>query len=166
MGSSIGPAFNYLLTGTAPNGGTTLAAALVAVDPEAQLFDGWVTDRQCHSQFVIGRSGPANETSAMAGADALVTLGASRVDEDYEIPGYIQTFVGGTDQAEARNAALALWDAWIHWLSLDRTLGGALGTMWAEVGHIQIEATPEENVENGRFCLMTFSIHCKNKYIP
>jgi hypothetical protein len=38
--------------------------------------------------------------------------------------------------------------------------------MWAEVGHIQIEATPEENVENGRFCLMTFSIHCKNKYIP
>lgn len=159
MGSSIGPAFTYLLA--------NLPAALMAVDSSAAVFDGWPTDRSTANQFVIGRSGPANETSAVAGVDALTILGAGRVDEDYEIPCYIQTYVGGDNQAEARNAALVLWDAFMHFLSLDRTLGGALTTGgWAEIGHIQIEATPEENVESGRFCLMTFSIHCKNKYIP
>ena len=96
MGSSIGPAFNYLLTGTA--GGSTLAATLAVVDSGAELFDGWVTDRSCASQFVIGRTGPGDEATAVAGLDALVTLGAARTDENYEIPCYIQCFVGGTDQ--------------------------------------------------------------------
>lgn len=166
MGSSIGPAFNWLLTGI-PTGATTLAQALAAVDVQAQVFDGWPTDQSCPSQFVIGRQGPQG-TAATAGIDALTILGAGRVDEDYEIPCYIQCFVGGTDQGAARNAALALWDAWVHWLSLDqgRTFGGALQAGWAEVTNIVIDATPHENLESGRFCVIQFSIRCKNKYYP
>lgn len=161
MGTSIARAFAYLLDPT------KLAAALIAVDANAEVFDGWPLDRSAAHQFVVGRSGPGDETTAVQGTNALLTLGAGRVNEDYEIPCYIQTFSGGTDQAEARTAALTMWDAFVSFLAADRTLGGALANAgWAEVARVNIDATPVENTATGRFCLLTFTIRCKNAYVP
>lgn len=166
MGTSIGPVFTYLLTGTNVVTGNTLPAALAAVDAQAQVFDAWVTDRSCASQFVLGRPDPSQGTEAAGGTDALIVLGAGRVDEVYEIPCFIQTFVGGTDQSEARNAAIVIWDALLHWLCADKTLGGALASGWAEISRVQWDGTPEENAKDGRFCVVSFSIRCRNNYIP
>lgn len=161
MGTSIAGAFAYLLDPT------KLQAALSTVDPGAEVADGWPLDRSAAHQFVIGRSGPGDETTASQGTNVLLTLGGGRINEDYEIPCYIQTFAGGTDQAEARSAALTLWDAFVAFLASDRTLGGVLGNAgWAEVARVNIDATPVENTATGRFCLLTFTIRCKNAYFP
>lgn len=158
MGTSIGPAFSYLLA--------NLPAALQAVNTNAQVFDSWATDENCPAQFVIGRSQP-NESSMMVGSNDLQILGAGRVDEDYEIPCYLLTFAGGTNQAEARSSAVALWDAWVHFLASDRTLGGAISQGgWAQVARINYDGTPPENAAQGRFCLITFTLRIRNHYIP
>ena len=167
MGTSVGPVFTYLLTGTNVVTSNTLPAALAAVDSAAQVFDAWVTDRSCSSQFVIGRTDPTNGTESAGGTDALITLGAGRVDEVFEIPCFIQKFVGGDNQAEARNAAVILWDTFVHWLCADKTLGGVLSQGGsAEISQVRWDGTPEENAKDGRFCVVTFTIRCRNKYIP
>lgn len=161
MGTSIAGAFAYLLDPA------KLQAALTAVDAQAKVFDGWPLDRSAPHQFVVGRSGPGDETAAAQGTTVLLTLGAGRINEDYEIPCYIQTFAGGTNQAEARSAALVMWDAFQLWLAADRSLGGALAYGgYAQVARVNIDATPVENTDSGRFCLLTFTIRCTNAYVP
>ena len=163
MGSTIGPAFNYLLGGG-------LQTALTAVDATAQVIDSLPVDRSTAHQFVIGCGSPGADETAAQGMDALTVLGAGRVDEDYEIPCYIQCFTGGTNQAQVRNAALTMWNAFVSFLATDRTLGGALTTAaqagWAEITQIHISGTPLENAEAGRFCVITFNIRCRSKYYP
>lgn len=157
-GSSIGPVFNYLLA--------NLPAALQAADSTVVVADGWPTDRSAAHQFVVGRSGPGDETNAQTGTNLLPTIGAGEVLEDYEVPCYIQTFSGGTDQSESRNAALVIWNAWMVFLMSDLTFGGAVSGGWVEVRRVNIDATPIENTESGRFCLITFTIAVKNRYYP
>lgn len=161
MGTAIKPSFDYLLT--------NLPAVLTAVDPTAQVVDGWQLDGSTQNFMVIGRGAPTMEAEAASGTDARVILGSTRVNEVFSIPCYIQTWTGGTDQSLSRNAAFVLWDAFVAWIvqPANATMGGALASGgYAEVTRIRVEATPEENLTSGRFCLISFEIQCKNYYIP
>lgn len=156
--SSIGPAFDYLLN--------TLPAVLVVVDPKVQVSEDWPDDATAQRQFIIGRAGPSHGETAAVGSNALITLGAGRVDEDYDIPCFIQVISGGQgDQKVCRDAAMAIWNGFVSFLARDRTLGGSL-SQWAEIKQLQYDGTPETFIGAGRSALITFTISCKNKYIP
>lgn len=158
--SSIGPAFDYLLA--------NLPAVIAAVDPETEVSDSWPTDSQCQRMFVIGRESPEHSTSA-AGTQALIVLGASRADETYEIPCFIQVLSGGTNataQEATRTAALLVFNTFVSWLFRNLNLGGALQMGNAQISSIQIDGTPPDYLGTGRSTLISFGLRCTNKYNP
>lgn len=162
MSSAIGAVFTYLIA--------NVTTAVQAVDPTAVVVDGPVADYIPPPPapiVFIGATDPINAT-ATDGTRNYVELGRMKVDEDFTIPCYIDASVNGANQATCRNAALAVYDAIIHMIQSDMTLGGALlAGRVAEVTDIQIiQTNTEEEADDGRRCLITFKVHCQNHYTP
>lgn len=156
MGTAMGAVFEYLVT--------QLPAPLAAVDPSAVVADGWVNDVADHL-FVVGRNAP-DTPEAEAGLDGFILLGGMQMDEEFTVPCYIDCWAGGDDQATVRNAAIALFDAFVAFLKADLTLGGALkGGYYAELtSHTVIQTNDPDEAAAGRRCVITFSLHCKSRY--
>jgi hypothetical protein len=169
MGTSIGQAIDYFVSGTNPVTGTTLAADLTAVDPTALLVDAYPT-KQSQSMVFIGRTDPEN-AQAPNGSQTPVTLGMNTRDEEYSIPCYISTTRQGPAQKPARDAALALLDVVAHWLAADPSLNGALkGGRYAYLSTINLVQTRdvEDTGSAGslRLAWLTFDILARNHYTP
>lgn len=157
MGSAIGPAFTYLTT--------NLPAQLQAVDSSVAVVDCWANDLP-DDVFVIGRAADTDAESAL-GTHALTLIGGELVDEEFVIPCIIDCFRGGDDQSEARNAALAYFDAFVKFLASDRTLGGVLlNGRYARLDAIRIDGSALADAPAGRRCVIQFSIRCQNQYSP
>lgn len=162
MSSAIGPVFTYLLT--------NFAAAVQAVDATALIVDGPVPDYLPPPPAPVVFVGAQSPISAVAGDStrAYLNLGALKADEDFTIPCYIDASAGGNDQAAARNSALDAYNAIVHVIQGDMTLGGLLlAGRVAEIADIQIIQTDgDEEANDGRRCIITFRVHCQNHYTP
>ncbi len=94
-------------------------------------------------------------------------LGAGMEWEEYEIPCEIAAGSGGGEEAAktARDAAFAIFDAFVTAVRQDRTLGGALRSAPALVTRVRVEQTFEPGeAGRGRVCSIKFSVHCKNRF--
>lgn len=157
MGSAIGPAFDYLLAG--------LPAALEAVDSSVEVAEAWST-AEVDDMVVIGRAADQDQEAA-AGTYALTLLGEELVDEEFVIPILIDCFRGGDDQAAARSAALAYFDAFVKFIATDRTLGGALQNgRYARLDAITIDGPVLAEALAGRRCQIKTALRCQNQYSP
>lgn len=165
MGTSIGPAIDYLISGTSSTLGTTLGAALTAADPAATLVDGIATELS-QSMVFIGKAGPDSATTE-TGSQALLVLGAGRAQEDYDIPCFAYAFRPGPTVKPARDAAILLFDTVAHFVASDRTLGGLLlQGRFAEIGNVDLNQDVDDETGATRIVWLSFSIHCRNHYIP
>lgn len=165
MGTSIGGAFDYLVAGVNPNTSTTLLAALNTVDPTAVLIDS-VPTKVSQSMVIIGKAEPES-VMGQSGSQQLIVLGAGRSTEDYEIPCFVYAYRDGPNPKPARDAALALFDVVAGWLATDRTLGGVLlqGRI-ADISSVTLNQDVDGESGATRLAWLSFSIHCKNHYIP
>lgn len=154
--SAIGPVFTYLIA--------NLPGVVQAVYPAVVVADGWVTDVG-DDMLIIGSSGPDTPESDQA-THLYQELGAQRVEEQFEIPCYIDCWVGGSDQSEARNRALAIFNAVVTFVRSDLTFGGALlSGRWGQITNIRMEHTRDiTEAQSGRRWTISFSISCKNLY--
>lgn len=169
MGTSIGKAIDYFVSGTNAATGTTLLQDLQAVDPTALLVDAYPT-QQSQSMVFIGRTDPEN-AQAPNGSQQPVTLGLGTRDEEYSIPCYISVSRPGPAQKPARDAAIALLDVVNHWLAADVKLGGVLnGGRNATLSTVSLVQTrdTEDAGEAGslRLAWITFDILARNHYTP
>jgi len=165
MGASIGPAIDYLISGTNVNTGTTLLADLTAIDSSVVLLDA-VENKTSQSAVFIGKRA-IDSADSMSGDDSLLVLGAGRVQEDYEIPCFIAANRPGPDMKPARDAALALFNGVMHWLAADRTLGGVLlQGRFAEVTAKSLIQDGAPDTGAIRVAIFPFSIRVRNHYIP
>lgn len=163
MGTSIGQGIDYLLA--------TLPPLLLAVDSTSVVVDNFPTVSS-QSMVFIGRQGPDDGQAASETRQFLV-LGAGRVEEDYLIPCYIEVTRPGPEQKPARDAALALFDAFAHLMVSEAgmTFGGVLqqGRI-AQVRSVSLVQTRdgEDAGQSGtlRMAWVTFEIHVLNHYIP
>lgn len=153
--SSIPAAIDYLVT--------TIAAL-----PECALpvivEDGWPT-RSAATGVAIGVI-PGDDTT-----DDEVThaqLGAQMEYEEYEIPCIVWAHVGGASAKQARDAAFAVFNAFVSKVRTNpdgRTLGGALHSGTAIVRNVRVAQTgTAAEAGDGRMCEIRFSVHCKNKF--
>jgi hypothetical protein len=160
-GSAFAPAFSYLAA--------NIPAAITAVDPGVSFIDSWGSPTE--RMFVLGR---ANLDDDAAGSDSTTytLIGGMRLDERFDIPGFIQVTMGGSDASEARGAAWAIWDAFMAWLTAHLNLGGLLqpggqGGGYAVISDIQCEQTGSaDQAAGGRMCRIRFVLSCTNSYIP
>lgn len=160
MPSSVAGVFTYLLAQT--------PAVITAVDSTGQVFDGYVDDPPVIPAplLVIGADAPLT-SFAEDGTRKYVELGPNGVDEDYNVPCYILTFRGDTNQAAARAQALSIFDGFVKMVAQDMTLGGnLLSGRWAEIVDIQIVQTDPDQANDGRCCVIAFKVHCVNHYDP
>jgi hypothetical protein len=169
MGTSIGQAIDYFISGTNAVTGTTLLQDLQAADPTAILVDAYPT-QQSQSMLFIGRTDPEN-AQAPNGAQSPVTLGLGTRDEEYSIPCFISVVRQGPQQKPARDAALALLDVLNHWLAADPKLGGVLKNgRYAYLSTVSLVQTrdTEDAGDTGslRQAWLTFDILARNHYTP
>jgi hypothetical protein len=159
MGTSIGQAIDYLVA--------QLPSLVTAVDPTALVVDNYpayVSD----SMVFIGRTAPG-DSNATTGSQTIVTLGANKAEESYNIPCYISVYRPGPAQKPSRDAAIALFDVVAHLVATDRTFGGILlQGRYAYIDHFNIEQTldSEEAGESGtlRTTWISFDITARNHY--
>ena len=165
MGTSIGPAIDYLIAGTNPVTGTTLMTDLFTADATITLVDG-IASSISQSMVFIGKATP-DSLSTQTGSQQLLVLGAGRSQEEYDIPCFVYAYRPGPKIKPARDAAIALFDAVAHWVAADRTLGGILlqGRI-AEITNVELDQSIDG--ESGALCIVSlrFTIHCRNHYIP
>lgn len=168
MGVSIGKAIDYLCSGTNLISGMTLLAALQAVDPSVVLSDNDPT-LGSQSMVYVGRRAPDNAETGSGGRQFMV-LGAQRSSEEYSIPCYISVNRQGPAQKPARDAAIALFDAFAHFVQTDLTLGGVLlSGRFANIDQVTLNQTENEGDSGGgalRDAWLMFDIHCTNLYTP
>jgi hypothetical protein len=165
MGVSIGTAIDYLVSGTNPITGTTLLAALQAVDSEAIVVDG-IEVTSSRSMVFIGKRDPGN-TAANEGSQQIVNLGAGRSDEEYDIPCVAWVSRNGPTLKPARDAAIALFDVVARFVAADRSLGGALQQgRYASIGSVSLDQDVAGDAGAARVAWLSFSIHCTNHYTP
>jgi hypothetical protein len=173
MGTSIGRAIDYLISGVVNNAssdinGKTLLQALQTVDKTVVLADN-TPETTSQSTVFIGRAQPDDAETATATRQFIV-LGAGRSQEEYDIPCYIGVARPGPAQKPARDAALALFDVVAHFISADLSLGGVL--MQGRVANLSsanlTQTRDEEDTDDGamRVAWVMFTIHCANHYIP
>lgn len=165
MGTSIGGAIDYFVSGTNPNTSNTLLTAVQAVDSTAVLVDG-VATTVSQSMVVIGKAEP-DLVTAQTGSQQLLVLGAGRSTEDYEIPCFVYAYRDGPAVKPARDAALAMFDVVAHWLAADRTLGNLLlqGRV-ADLAGVTLNQDVAGDTGATRLVWLSFNIHCRNHYIP
>jgi hypothetical protein len=154
--SAIGPVFDYLMA--------NLQGVVTAVSPAAVVQDGWPATIG-NDMVLVGRSGP-DASDASSGTHVYQELGALRVEEAFEIPCFIDCFVGGTDQGEARAKALAIFNAIVTFLRTDLTFGGALNNgRFGQMTNIRMDHTRDPaEAADGRRCLIFFTLSCRNLY--
>lgn len=155
--SAIPGAYTHLLTlaGTATQ---NIAGAVVA--------DGW-TDKRSHTMFGVGADVPPFFETIATGVEGRphwAGVGAKGVNEDFVIPCYIYLGKGAADNSTVRAAAFAIWDAFLVLLIADLSLGGALtGGRYAEIEDLNSSGPrTSSEAEGGRYCLITFNVHCTN----
>ena len=154
--SAIGPVFDYL--------NAQLPAVVQAVSPFCSVQDGWIND-MTDAMVVIGRTA-ADSQGAETGSHIYQELGAGRVEEQFDIPCYVDVAVGGDQQSEARKSALAIFNAIVTFLRQDMTFGGALQNgRWGWVKDIRMDHTQDPaEASAGRRCVIFFTLSCRNLY--
>jgi hypothetical protein len=139
---------------------TTISALPACAAPVA-VHDGWPGVYMADDMVCIGGTPADTEQSAARG---YVSLGAQKVDEEYEIPIYVRSYRGGTDQKAARDAAKTIYYAIEAALRADLTLGGNLNIHPAIVGTLNVKQTSAEDATEGRIAEVEFGVRCKNRY--
>lgn len=156
MGSTIGRAFDYLVAGLLPGA--------AAVDPNAEVADDSPVSAGA-SLIVIGREGPDSTDS---GSPALTygTLGQTRVEEAYVIPGHVYVVRSGPGVKDARDAAVALIDVVIRFVHQDPTFGGLL-SRYAQLTQMTLVQSGDPGDTGAEaWCSISFGIAVQNTYIP
>lgn len=157
MGVSIGAAIDYLVAG--------LQAPVTAADPTAVVVDG-IAQSLSQSMVFIGKAGPDSAT-AQTGSQLVAILGAGASEEDYQIPCFVYATRPGPNVKPVRDVAVALFDAVAHFVASDRTLGGVLTTgRYAELDAVELDQDVDDASGALRIVTLSFSIHCRNHYIP
>jgi len=168
MGTSIGGVIDYLISGTNPATGTTLLADLKAIDPFTVLADN-EPGSESQSLVVIGRQ-QFDGGTAQSGTDAYVVMGATRITEDYALDCYIQVYRDGPAQKIARDAAIALFDAVVHWVHADPTMNLLLekGRIALVSNMTLLQTQNSDDAAGGdlRTAEIDFSLHVQNHYVP
>ncbi len=175
MGTSIGRAIDYLVTGTATLApadsdvlGKTLGQLLTAVASNAILADN-AADTESEAMVLIGRKDVLSGETAQ-GSQSVIVLGAGRSEEDYVIPCCILVYADGPLQKPSRDIALGLFDAVAHFVAADRTFGGVLTNgRYAQIEQVLLQQTEDIADTKGgamRLAYLTFDIHCANLYTP
>lgn len=157
--SAVAGVFAYLLA--------HLPAVVEAVDPNGVVVDGWVDVAPPAPApiLVIGAPHPEDATS-MDQSRQYMALGASHVEEAFDVPCYIDVGVGGTDQGAARAIALSVFDGVVDLVRSDLTLGGnLLRGRFAELSDIKLVGTRDlSEAQAGRRCVLSFVVRCRNFY--
>lgn len=161
MTTSIGPATDYLVeqATTAVEGFTVNGG-----DPFL-VWDGQPWE-MTNGMFVIGLSSfvPPDVTGDVDGTRSWKSLGAKQLQEDYTIPCYIDARVAGTSQKAARDLAEGVFNAFWALIAADLTLGGALGSMWAEIDDLTETPRSLGSVEEpARATRISFGVRCRNR---
>lgn len=168
MGTSFAQVMDYLYSGVNTfAGNTTLLQVLTAVDPMVALSDT-LTVTDTPSQVTVGRPDYDQEQASDGTAEYQV-MGQQKLTEDYRIQCYIECYRDGPAVKPARDAVIALYDAFVHWVWQDPTFGGALKD--GRTGNISgfslnvMGGTTDSNGDQ-RVAVLSFFIAAKNHYIP
>jgi hypothetical protein len=111
---------------------------------------------------IIAVGGMIEPTST--GQDSWENLGVARaavgkIKEEYSVACYCQSTRGGTDQKTARDAAFALYNAFIGGIRNDPTMGQLL--IFCTPTRVEVQQTSASDASEGRTCLVSFSIDCR-----
>ena len=160
MGTAIGAAIDYLVTG--------LTEVMATVDGRLRVADNW-PDTLGDGYLVIGHT--SSQDGGAADADNVwYDLGALRIEESFSIPCYIEITRPGPSQKLARDAAITVFDATVDFIRSDLSLGGALNRGRVAIAshlHLTQTADAEDTGEHGalRRAVLAFQIDCKNTYL-
>lgn len=127
------------------------------------VSDGW-PDEQVQAQIIIGSTAPGGivdggQTSAGTGIP-------HPRDEDYSFTIEIHAATGTTDQKIVRDAVFTVHDAISALVNTDSSLEGLLTTQGAQLGSMTLEQTDEERADDGRFAILTDTVHVRNRIRP
>lgn len=167
MGTSYGAAIDYLITGINPVASQTLLTALLAVDLTVVLADTLPTANQ-QSLVVIGRP-DFDQTNSIDGNSSYQVMGKQKIEEEYDLHGYIECYRDGPAVKTVRDAVLALYDAVVHFIWQDPTFNntfadGRIG--YVSVTSLSITGGTTTTPGDQRMGLLNFAIHIKNPYVP
>jgi hypothetical protein len=156
--SVIGQAIDYLVSTLAP-----LAAASVA---DALVIDSNTNDNLSPAMIWIARKGPEDRTAADL-VNVTPLVGRRRVDETWNLYGFVDVKRDGTNQTVSRADAVKLYSVVIGLAITDPTLGGLLasGPWWAELTGVTLRQPDPKSTAESR-TLIPFTIKIKNRYYP
>lgn len=155
--SSIPASIDYLIA--------KANAAVAAVGSNTSVSDGWPTDLKL-SMIGIGIDRPPEAPSGSqgSGTDALLTLGHPQMQERYAIPCYIYDASGGKSQKKCRDAAFALWNAFVGLLRADLN-AGTIPVLIMNIADISLEGPKSaEEADEGRYALISFTVACNQVF--
>lgn len=171
-GAAIGAVIDYLVDALT-NGITTQSGTVIPpltdVDKFVAVGDG-LPDQRTQSWFVIGRSG-FDDGSAASATEAHTTLGALRIDELWDLDWFAACYREGPAQKPARDAVIALYDAFVRLLQADLTLGGLTHTGgYVEITRLELDQTLDDSeggaAGNYRKAQISGQLTIKNNYYP
>jgi hypothetical protein len=148
--TSVGAAIDYLVT---------MAKGLDET-ANAVVSDGFTA--QDGSAFVL--VGVDEDTPDSTGAVEWAGVGGKPLDEAYEIPVAIHCATGDPVAKTARDAAIAIFDAFLTALLEDVSLGGALHSGSAMVADVRLRQTnTPADAGEGRVAAIYFNVRCTNR---
>jgi hypothetical protein len=161
MGTSIGAALDYLID--------ELPSALGAIVPEVVVADGW-PEQISDSYVVIGRTN-VEDASAADGNLEWIYVGQGRIEETYQLPGYIECTRPGPSQKPARQAVLDLWDGLVKFIHDDPSLGGLIDSGRVALPSMLSLGQTADAGDTGasgqeRRAVLPFEIRVQHTYIP
>lgn len=144
-----------------------LTTIVAAYDPNGIVVEGWVDEAPPPPAPIVVVGMPSPD-SALAADETrqYLALGSGNVEEAFDIPCYIDVYVGGTDQSLARKAVCTVFDAVVDLVRSDLTLGGNLKRgRFAELTDIRLVGTRDvEEAQSGRRSVLSFVVRCRNFY--
>ena len=176
MGTAYGRVIDYLFSGTitaaiSPMFGQTLKQQLAAVDSNVVLLDNDYTPGDLfggNSTVSLGRNNV--DTASASSRRLFMSLGAFKVEEEFDVPIFIQTRGLGPTQKSVRDVGVGLLDAVIHFVSQDLTMAGALvdGRIGA-ISDYQFTQTETADATTGgalQTVEIAITLRCQNHYTP
>ena len=170
MGTSIGAAIDYLVAGLT-NGKTVGAVTippLTSINPVVEVADN-LPQTASGVWVIIGRTDTTAGTAG-TGTNTYVELGATRIEEQYTLPGLVYVETSGPGQKAARDAAIALYDGVVRLVHADPTLGGLLERgrvgLVSSLGLTQTDDDHDAAGAGGVVAQIHFDLQIQNTYIP
>ncbi len=121
------------------------------------ISDGYPGTEQTPNIIAIGGT-----TKPVADGDATpVSMGARFIQESFEVDLTLSSFVGGTDEKVARDAAFSLYDIVVGVIAKDFTLGG--NCTWALPSKLAVDGSNFDTAAAGVIVDLTFAIRVSSR---